>query len=182
MKANGAVREGFPVDSLARTESPFTWTQNPSTGQSELVGVSVYGELIRISMDGKIKSQTQLLRPEPASQFKTVFDRNSLDWILVRSSANKAAFLTKDGNELFEIKNLLPNSIIQYHFFGVDNRFITIRSGNYTTIFDMTGKRLGDKPIPSELKVQLTYLPSYSKLLIFSRSEKKVQVWSIKLR
>ncbi|SEI62762.1 hypothetical protein SAMN04487995_1730 [Dyadobacter koreensis] len=182
LKSNGAVREGFPVDILARTESPFTWTQNPSTGQSELVGVSVYGELIRISMDGKIKSQTQLLRPEPASQFKTVFDRNSLDWILVRSSANKAAFLTKDGVELFEIKNLLPNSVIQYHFFGVDNRFITIRSGNYTTIFDMTGKRLGDKPIPSELKVQLTYLPSYYKLLIFSRSEKKVQVWSIKLR
>ena len=182
LKTTGAVKEGFPVDILARTESPFTWTQNTATGQPELVGVSVYGELIRISMDGKITSQTQLLRPEPACQFKTLFDRNSLDWILVRTSTNKAAFLTKEGKELFEIKNLLPNSSIQYHFFGVDNRFITIRSGNYTTIFDMTGKRLGDKPIPSEMKVQLTYLPSYYKLLIFSRSEKKVQVWSIKLR
>ncbi|WP_254411253.1 hypothetical protein [Dyadobacter diqingensis] len=182
LKTTGAVKEGFPVDILARTESPFTWTQNAATGQPELVGVSVYGALTRISLDGKITSQTQLLRPEPSCQFRTVFDRNSLDWILVRTSTNKAAFLTKDGKELFEIKNLLPNSIIQYHFFGVDNRFITIRSGNYTTIFDMTGKRLGDKPIPSELKVQLTYLPSYYKLLIFSRSEKKVQVWSIKLR
>lgn len=182
LKTTGAVKDGFPADILARTESPFTWTQNPATGQSELVGISVYGALTRISMDGKITSQTQLLRPEPSCQFKTLFDRNSLDWILVRTSTNKAAFLTKEGKELFEIKNLLPNSNIQYHFFGVDNRFITIRSGNYTTIFDMTGKRLGDKPIPSEMKVQLTYLPSYYKLLIFSRSEKKVQVWSIKLR
>lgn len=182
LKTTGAVKEGFPADILARLGSPFTWTQNAVTGQPELVGVSLYGALTRIGMDGKVNSQTQLLRPEPSCQFRTVFDKNSLDWILLRASNNKAAFLTKDGKELFEIKNLLPNSIIQYHFFGVDNRFITIRSGNYTTIFDMTGKRLGDKPIPSEMKVQLTYLPSYYKLLIFSRSEGKVQVWSIKLR
>jgi hypothetical protein len=32
------------------------------------------------------------------------------------------------------------------------------------------------------MPVQLTYQPGYYKLLIFSRSEKKIQVWSIKLR
>ncbi|MCE7066786.1 hypothetical protein [Dyadobacter sp. CY326] len=182
LKENGTVRPGFPVDILTRTESAFTWTQNAETGQPELVGVSVSGELIRIGLDGKITSRKQLLRPEPGSKFKTLFDRNSLDWILVRSLNSKTAIITKDGNDLFEIKDILPNSIIQYHFFGVDNRFITIKSGNYTTVFDMTGKRLGDKAIPSEMPVQLTYQPGYYKLLIFSRSEKKIQVWSVKLR
>jgi len=182
LKENGSVRSGFPVDILTRTESPFTWAQNLSTGQPELVGVSVSGELIRIGQDGKVSSRKQLLRPEPGSRFKTLFDRNSLDWILVRSAYSKTAILTKEGQELFEIKDILPNSTIQYHFFGVDNRFITIRSGNYTTVFDMTGRRLGDKAIPSEMPVQLTYQPGYYKLLIFSRSEKKIQVWSIKLR
>ena len=182
LKENGTVRKGFPVDILTRTESPFTWTQNATTGQPELVGVSVSGELIRISLDGNITSRKQLLRPEPGSKFKTLFDRNSLDWILVRSLNSKTAIITKDGNDLFEIKDILPNSIIQYHFFGVDNRFITIKSGNYTTVFDMTGRRLGDKAIPSEMPVQLTYQPGYYKLLIFSRSEKKIQVWSVKLR
>ncbi|MCE7069964.1 hypothetical protein LZG74_06600 [Dyadobacter sp. CY327] len=182
LKENGTVKQGFPVDILTRTESAFTWTQNPATGQPELVGVSVSGELIRISLDGKITSRKQLLRPEPGSKFKTLFDRNSLDWILIRSLNSKTAIITKDGNDLFEIKDILPNSIIQYHFFGVDNRFITIKSGSYTTVFDMTGKRLGDKAIPSEMPVQLTYQPGYYKLLIFSRSEKKIQVWSIKLR
>jgi hypothetical protein len=120
--------------------------------------------------------------PEPGSRFRILFDRNSLDWILVRSVNSKTAIITKDGRELFEIKDILPNSVIQYHFFGVDNRFITIKSGSYTTVFDMNGKRLGDKAIPSEMPVQLTYQPGYYKLLIFSRSEKKIQVWSIKLR
>ena len=182
LKENGTVRQGFPVDILTRAESPFTWSQNLANGQPELVGVSVSGELIKVSMDGKITSRKQLLRPEPGSGFKTLFDRNSLDWILVRSAFSRTAILTKEGEELFEIKDILPESDIQYHFFGVDNRFITIRSGNYTTVFDMTGKRLGDKPIPSEMPVQLTYQPGYYKLLIFSKSEKKIQVWSIKLR
>jgi hypothetical protein len=182
LKENGTVRQGFPVDILTRTESAFTWAQNPATGQPELVGVSVSGELVRISLDGKVTSRKQLLRPEPGSRFRTLFDRNSLDWILIRSLNSKTAIITKEGKDLFEIKDILPNSVIQYHFFGVDNRFITIKSGNYTTVFDMTGKRLGDKAIPSEMPVQLTYQPGYSKLLIFSRSEKKIQVWSVKLR
>ncbi len=182
LKENGSIRNGFPVDILTRTESPFTWSQNPSTGQPELVGVSVSGELIKIAQNGKVSSRKQLLRPEPGSRFKTLFDRNSLDWILVRSTYSKTAILNKEGQELFEIKDIQPNSTIQYHFFSVDNRFISIRSGNYTTVFDMNGRRLGDKAIPSEMPVQLTYQPGYYKLLIFSRSEKKIQVWSIKLR
>ncbi|WP_031525566.1 DUF3352 domain-containing protein [Dyadobacter crusticola] len=182
LKENGSVRQGFPVDILTRTASAFTWTQDPGTGQPELVGVSVSGELVRINPEGKITSRKQLLRPEPGSSFRTLFDRNSLDWILVRSVNSKTAIISKDGKELFEIKDILPNPVIQYHFFGVDNRFITIKSGGYTTVFDMTGKRLGDKAIPSEMPVQLTYQPGYYKLLIFSRSEKKIQVWSVKLR
>jgi len=178
----GSVKRGFPVDILARTESAFTWTQNATTGQPELVGVTGSGELLHINLEGKIVSRKQLIRQEPGSTFQVVFDRSSLDWILVRSSASRVAILTKDGNELFTIKDLMPNSAIQYHFFGVDNRFITIGSGNYTTIFDMTGKRLGDKAIPSEMPVQVTYQPGYYKLLVFSRSEAKIQVWSIKLR
>ncbi|TLV01223.1 DUF3352 domain-containing protein [Dyadobacter luticola] len=182
LKENGSVRAGFPVDILTRAESAFTWAQNPENGQPEIVGVSVSGELVRIGLDGTITSRKQLLRPEPGSQFRILYDRNSLDWILVRSVNSKTAIITKEGRDLFEIKDILPNSTIQYHFFGVDNRFITIKSGSYTTVFDMSGKRLGDKAIPSEMPVQLTYQPGYYKLLIFSRSEKKIQVWSVKLR
>lgn len=182
VKEDGVVRPGFPVDLLTRIESPFTWSQNTLTGQPELVGVTQYGELVRVDLSGKIVERKQLYRPAASSRFNTLFDINSLDWLLVRTSDTKVAILNKDGNELFEIGNISPNSTIQYHYFGVDNRFISISSGGFTSLFDMTGKRLGDKPIRSDLPVSVAYQPSYYKIFIFGRSGDKYQTWTIKIR
>lgn len=179
---NKSVKKGFPIDILSRTISPFTWIQNPNSGQAEIVGVSASGELIKVSLDGKILSRRQLLRPEPGSEFQIKFDQNSMDWIIIRTSSSHASIISKDGDEIFTIKDIKPNVKVNYHFFGIDNRFISVQSGNYSTIFDMSGKRLGDKAIPSEMPIQLTYQPAFYKLLIFSRSEQKIQVWSVKLR
>lgn len=178
----GAIKQGFPTDLLTRISSPFTWVQNRENGQTELVGVTNSGQLTRVNLAGKIVSKNQLIRTQPGTSFSLVFDRNSLDWILSRRTLTKIAILDKEGNELFEIKDIQPNSIIEYHFFGVDNRFISIKSGNYTTLFDLNGNRLGDKAIPSEIPIEVTYQPNYYKLLIFSKFERKIQVWSIKLR
>jgi hypothetical protein len=182
LKEDGMVKQGFPADILTRTESPFAWTQNPATNQPELVGISYLGELITIDLSGKISSRRQLLRPEPSNRFKVLFDSNSLDWLIIRSSDSRLAILNKEGTEQFEIKNLQPGSDIQYHFFGVDNRFITVRSGAFTSIFDLTGRRLGDKPIPSDQPVRVTYQPAFYKVFVFSRSGPKIQAWTIKLR
>jgi hypothetical protein len=182
LKEDGLLRTGFPVDLLTRTESAFTWSQNAETGQPELEGVTSYGELVRIDLSGKIIERRQLYRPEASSRFKTLFDQNSLDWLLVRTSNTKVAILSKEGNELFAIGNILPPYTVQYHFFGVDNRFISISSGGYTSLFDMTGKRLGDRPIVSDLPVKLAYQPSYYKIFVFGRNEKKYQTWTIKIR
>ncbi|GAB3181832.1 hypothetical protein [Telluribacter humicola] len=181
-KENGMVKQGFPADILTRTESSFAWTQNPVTNQPELVGVSSLGELIYIDMSGKIISRKQLLRPESSTRFKLVYDKNSLDWLIIRASDTRMAILNKEGEELFEIKNLQRGSAIQYHFFGSDNRFISVRSGSFTSLFDLSGRRLGDKPIPSDQPVGITYQPAFYKLFVFSRSGSKIQTWSIKLR
>ena len=182
IKEDGTVRPGFPVDMLTRVASAFAWTQNPATAQPELVGVSAYGELLRADVAGKILERKQLYRPESTSRFKTLFDDNSLDWLLLRTSDTRAAILGQEGDELFEIENIAPNSVLQYHYFGVDNRFISISSGGYTSIFDLTGRRLGDKPIPSELPVKISYQASYYKLFVFAREAGKYRVWTIKIR
>ncbi|WP_247235046.1 hypothetical protein [Telluribacter sp. SYSU D00476] len=181
-KEDGMVKQGFPADILTRTESPFAWSQNPATNQPELVGVSALGELIYIDMAGKITSRKQLLRPESSTRFKLLFDKNSLDWLIIRASDTRMAILNKEGEELFEVKNLQRGSAIQYHFFGVDNRFISVQSGGFTSVFDLSGRRLGDKPIPSDQPVGITYQPAFYKLFVFSRSGTKIQTWSIKLR
>lgn len=182
MKEDGIVRNGFPVDVLTRLTSAFTLTQNDSTAQPELVGISSYGELMRVDIQGKIVERRQLYRPEASSRYRTLFDDNSLDWLLVRSSDTRVAILSKQGRQLFEIANVLPQATIQYHFFGVDNRFISISSGGFTSLFDMKGNPLGDKPIPSEIPVRVSYQPTYDKLFIFGKTAGTYQVWTIKLR
>ena len=182
LKDDGTIRPGFPVDMLTRIESAFAWTQNTTTAQPEVVGVSAYGELLRIDLSGQIIERRQLYRPESSTHFRTLFDSNALDWLLVRSSDTRVSILDKEGTELFQIGNISPNSTLQYHYFGVDNRFISINSGGYTSIFDLTGRRLGDKPIPSEVPVRLSYQASYYKIFIFGRSAGKYQTWTIKIR
>jgi hypothetical protein len=182
VKEDGLVKQGFPVDLLTRTQSAFTWSQNEQTAQPELVGVTGYGELVRIDLSGKIVERRQLYRPVSSSTFKTLYDTGNLDWLLVRTSHTKIAILNKLGEELFEIGNILPPYQVQYHYFGVDNRFISISSGGFTSIFDMTGRRLGDKPVRSDLPVQLAYQPSYYKIFVFGHIEDKYQTWTIKIR
>jgi len=182
IKEDGTVRPGFPVDMLTRISGAFAWLQNATTAQPELVGVSTLGELLRADLTGSILERRQLYRPEASSKFSTLFDQNSLDWLLLRVSNTRAAILDQEGEELFEIENIAPNSVLQYHYFGVDNRFISISSGGYTSVFDLTGRRLGDKPILSELPVKISYQASYYKIFIFARQAGKYQAWTIKLR
>ena len=182
IKEDGTVRPGFPVDMLTRISGAFAWSQNAVTAQPELVGVSTLGELLRADLAGNILERRQLYRPESSSRFSTLFDANSLDWLLLRVSNTRAAILNQQGEEIFEIENIAPNAVLQYHYFGVDNRFISISSGGYTSIFDLTGRRLGDKPIPSELPVGISYQASYYKIFIFAREAGKYQTWTIKIR
>ncbi len=182
IKEDGTVRPGFPVDMLTRISGAFAWSQNAVTTQPELVGVSTLGELLRADLAGKILERRQLYRPESSSRFSTLFDDNSLDWLLLRVSNTRAAILNQAGRELFEIENIAPNSVLQYHYFGMDNRFISISSGGYTSIFDLTGRRLGDKPIPSELPIRISYQAAYYKIFIFAREAGKYKTWTIKIR
>ncbi len=182
LREDGTIRSGFPIDMLARISGAFAWSQNPLTAQPELVGSSATGELLRIATNGSVQERRQLLRPQSSERFRTIFDQNSLDWLLLRTTATRAALLNKAGNEIFEIQDIAPGSVIQYHYFGVDNRFISVSSGGYTSIFDMTGRRLGDKPIPSEVPIRLSYQAAYYKVFIFGRNEGKYQAWTIKIR
>lgn len=178
----GNTVTGFPVDLLSRLESSFTWATTGSSDLATLVGITPMGELTHIDLTGNVLSRRQLFRSEANNRFRIIYDANLLDWMIVRTSPTRMAILDKEGNEQFEIVNIRPGASIDYHFFGVDNRFITVLSGGYTSIFDLTGKPLGNQPIPSDQPVSITYQSLYNKLLIYSQNLDKIQTWSIKLR
>jgi hypothetical protein len=61
-------------------------------------------------------------------------------------------------------------------------KFLSVKSGNYTTLYDLKGNQIGDKPFPSEIPVRVSLVEGYNKLLIYSYANKKLQTWSLKIR
>lgn len=177
----GKSLPGFPVDMLSGISGPFAPVQNPSTGEIEIAGVNRQGELTQIDLNGQLTTRKQLLLPEAGSTFRTLYDENTLDWLMLRQTSGKAAILSKDGKEIFEIIGLRPDFIIRYHYFGSDNRFISVVSGGLISIFDFNGNRIGDTPIPCRGALGINYEGARKELSIFSQAEDKIQIWSVKL-
>ncbi|TAG75810.1 MAG: hypothetical protein EAZ26_00135, partial [Runella slithyformis] len=63
-----------------------------------------------------------------------------------------------------------------------DVQFLSIKSGNFTTLYRLNGQQLGDKPIPSDIPIRVSLVEGYNKLLIHSYANKKLQTWSLKIR
>ena len=108
---------------------------------------------------------------------------NNKDWFLFRESETQFAILDKKGKELFVGKGLIPKqNDVQYHYLGADLQFISIKSGNFTTIYNFKGEQVGDKPIPSDVPIKVSLIDAYNKLLIYTYSAGKLQTWSLKIR
>lgn len=181
LDGNGSVRKGFPADMLSGIRGAFGAVQNSAEGQAGIVGVTRQGEWLKTGLDGSIITKKQLLLPEAGCTFRTLYDESALDWLLLRQTRSKAAILNKEGKEIFEIVNLKPDFTIRYHYFGSDNRFISVVSGEMASIFDFNGNRIGDAPIPCKGALGLTYRGAGRELSIFSQVEEKIRIWSVKL-
>jgi len=183
IKENGVIPAPFKIDLKTNIAGSFFAVASPETGQSKLFGLSKYGELFDISLTGKILSKSQLIRPDPATFFKTKAESNLKDWLLFRESETQFAILDKKGKELFVGQGLIPDqNNVQYHYLGADLQFISIKSGNYTTIYNFKGEQIGDKPIPSEVPIKVSLVDAYNKLLIYTYANGTLQTWSLKIR
>lgn len=179
----GVIPAPFKIDLKTKFTGPFFGVFTPETGTTHLIGVSKYGELHDMTLAGKILSKTQLFRSDPTAFFRARSSTNNRDWILFRESETQFAVLDKQGRELFSAKGLIPyRNNVQYHFLGSEIKFLSVKSGNFTTLYTLKGTQLGDKPIPSEIPIRITLVEGYNKLLIHSYANKKLQTWSLKIR
>jgi hypothetical protein len=148
----GVVPEPYKLDLKTNFFGPFFGVFTPENGTTDLLGVSKYGELFEITLGGKITNKRQLFRSDPTSYFRARAATNNRDWILFRESETQFAVLDKRGNELFSAKGLVENqNQVQYHFLSSEVKFLSVKSGNYTTLYDLKGNQIGDKPFPSEI-------------------------------
>jgi hypothetical protein len=177
---NGGFMKGFPVDLKAEITGP-AWLEggNPAT----ITTLSRQGELISLSEDGQVLERNQLFRPIRRGSFRLLPEVNQNGYILLRTSDTEAAILDRKGNSLFEVRGLRPGqTTIRYHVLGSGVNLISVKSGNFTTIYDLAGHPIGDRPIPGNYPVELQFSPTRNKLFVYSTDNKAVQIWSVKLR
>ncbi|MRS63715.1 hypothetical protein [Larkinella terrae] len=177
---NGGSVSGFPLDLKTELIGP-AWLENgnPAT----LTTLTKQGELIHVGADGQIQERTQLFRPIRRGSFRLLPEVNQNGYLLLRSSDTEAAILDRKGNSLFEVRGLRPGqTTIRYHVLGSGINLISVKSGNFTSLYDLAGRPVGDRPIPGAYPVGLQFSPTRNKLFVYSTDNKAVQIWSVKLR
>ena len=180
---SGVIPSPYKLELNTNFSGPFFGVFTPENGTTTLIGISKYGELFEITLGGQVKRKVQLFRSDPTSFFRARAAINNRDWILFRESETQFAVLDKQGKELLSAQGLIPfRNDVQYHFLGSEVKFLSVKSGNFTTLYNLNGTQIGDKPIPSEIPIRVNLVEGYNKLLIHSYANKKLQTWSLKIR
>jgi len=181
--ADGTPAPGFPRNLSSEFSGP-TMLEGSATGQSgRLTTLTRQGELIRLQEDGTVESRKQFYRPIRRGSFRLLPDENQKEFVLLRYTDTEAVVLDTTGRALLEVRGLPPGQTqIRYHVLTTGLRLISVKTGNFTSLYDLRGQAIGDRPVPSPFPVELQFDPGRNKLFVYSCTEKAVQVWSIKLR
>ncbi|RRB07134.1 hypothetical protein [Larkinella rosea] len=177
---NGGFQAGFPLDLKSELISP-AWLEagNPAT----ITLITRQGELINLSSEGQVLERNQLFRPIRRGSFQILPEVNQNGYLLLRTSDTEAAILDRKGKSLFEVRGLRPGqTTIRYHVLGSGVNLISVKSGNFTSLYNLAGRPVGDRPIPGNFPAELQFSPTRNKLFVYSTDTKAVQIWSVKLR
>ena len=183
VRENGFVPPPFPINFKSTFVSPFQVVYEPEKGTTQLVGITQQGVLININTNGEVIDSTQLPRPDPTAAYGISMDKNERDWILLRSSQTQVEILDKKGKTAFIVKDLVADQkTVRYHYFGAGQQFISIKSGNFTTLYNLQGQQIGDKPIPSEYPVNISFVQGFNKIFVYSYANSRSFTWSVKVK
>lgn len=151
--------------------------------QRQIAAITTAGELLRLNENGQPISHRQLYRPLRGGQFRLFPDVEQTGYLLLRTTDADVAVLDAAGNRLFELRSLKPDQThVQYHRFGAGVDVLAVKSGGFTTLYDLKGQRIGDRPIPSDFPVTLQYDDQRNELYIVSSIQKAVQLFSIRIQ
>ncbi len=141
------------------------------------------GQLLTLTSNGLIAKRTQLYRPVRNGSFRLFPDEDQTNWLLLRTTDTEVAVLDQQGKQQFDLRALQPGrNNVRYHRLGAGVDLISVKSGNFTTLYDLNGRIVGDRSIPSDFPVALQFDERTNELYILSGVQKTVQLFSIRLR
>ncbi|NEU66995.1 hypothetical protein [Spirosoma agri] len=186
-RENGTQFPRFPIQVKRATEDEldvrFAGPALLPFGQSTIQTITEEGQLLTLNTNGVVTHKTQLYRPVRSGVFRLFPDEAQTNWLLLRSSDTEATVLDQQGQRRFDIRALQPGrSNIRYYRLGAGIELISVKSGGFTTLYDLNGRIIGDRPIPSDHLVSLQFDERTNELYILSGAKQTVQLFSIRLR
>ncbi len=184
---NGAAFPNFPVRIQRKSaESALVQLASPALlpfGQAVIQLITEEGELMQLSTTGQVQKRIQLYRPVRRGVFQLFPDESQTTWLLLRETDTEVAVLNQKGEQQFDVRALQPGTtIVRYHRLGAGINIVSIKSGAFTTLYDLNGRTIGDRPIPSDFPVALQFDAQTNELYILSGAQKTVQLFSVRMR
>ncbi|MEZ0538691.1 hypothetical protein [Fibrella arboris] len=162
-----------------RFAGPALWLP----AENRIATITTSGELLSLDANGQVARRKQLYRPLRGGQFRLFPATEQTGYVLLRSTDTDVAILNDQGVRQFELRNLRPaDTHLQYHRLGNGVDVLAVKSGNFTTLYTLTGQRIGDRPIPSLFPVTLQYDAQLNELYVVSSIQKAVQLFTIRLQ
>ncbi|GAB3783436.1 hypothetical protein GCM10028818_41440 [Spirosoma horti] len=186
-RENGTQYPHFPTK-IERTneEEPEIRFVGPALlppGQTQIRSITDEGQLLTINANGLIAKRIQLYRPIRRGYFRLFPDEDQTNWLLLRTTDTEIAVLDQQGQRRFDVRALQSGrNNIRYHRLGAGVELVSVKSGGFTMLYDLNGRILNDRPIPSDFPVALQFDERTNELYILSGAQQAVQLFSIRLR
>lgn len=184
---NGKQYPHFPVR-IERTheEDPeinFVGPALQPSGQSTIHTITDEGQLLTLNSNGLIAKRTQLYRPVRRALFRLFPDEEQTTWLLLRLSDTEVTVLDQQGQRRFDVRALQSGrNNVRYHRLGAGVEVVSVKSGSFTTLYDLNGRIIGDRPIPGDFPVALQFDERTNEIYILSGAKQAIQLFSIRLR
>ena len=184
---NGKQYPHFPAR-IRRTneeesEIHFTGPALQPPGRLTIETITDQGQLLTLNSNGLIAKRTQLYRPVRSATFRLFPDEDQTNWLLLRASDTELTVLDQQGQRKFDVRALQSGrNNIRYHRLGAGVEVISVKSGGFTTLYDLNGRIIGDRPIPSDFPITLQFDERTNEIYILGGAKQTVQLFSIRLR
>jgi len=167
---NGDMANGFPIDLKGSTNSPVYLKIGTNFDNSNLTTITTEGEIVSVSLGGKILLREQLYKPTKETQFFMLPDAQDQSYVFIRKDNNQLAVLDMQGKIIFEKNYLSSNNLQwQYYNFGGGKEIIIIIDPDqeFAYLYDKSGNLINYQPLESSFTMGLLYFARTDKLRLY---------------
>ncbi|SDL82397.1 hypothetical protein SAMN05421823_108203 [Catalinimonas alkaloidigena] len=179
LNRRGETYAGFPVTLGDSLYGASFWEPGVRLRDSYLTLLTDGGEVVRLSLEGKVERRTQLVRLSRNSRFQLCPTADGRAYVLARQDGNRLTLFNAALAERWE-KTYLSASpkVVTYYSFGPDQQVIAVTDTTLgsTWLYNGQGVSLLEEPLRTPHPIALTYGADEKKYRLYRTVGTQLQV------